>query len=194
MNAVVWSDVAPVHEPESGRSTPGPAAAHDDAGAEAWEVVARVTDPEMPMLTLADLGVVRSVRTDGAAVTVTLTPTYSGCPAVEAMREDLDAAAHRRRLRAGGRAGRVQSTVELRPDHRRGPPQARRGGRRAAAPDRAPAHGPVPLTLEAPSSSVRCPHCGAAGTEEISRFGPTACTALHRCRSCREPFEHMKEI
>jgi len=54
--------------------------------------------------------------------------------------------------------------------------------------------GPVPLTLTAPSQAVRCPHCGAPATEELSRFGPTACTALRRCPSCREPFEHMKEI
>jgi ring-1,2-phenylacetyl-CoA epoxidase subunit PaaD len=189
----VWSDVAPVHDPEAGRSRPGPAAPQRTDGS-AWDVVARVTDPEMPMLTLADLGVVRSVTTDGDAVTVTLTPTYSGCPAVEAMREDLDA-----RLRAAG-----WSAVDVRVVF--SPPWTsdlitEEGRRKLAEAGVAPPDhigprpaGPVPLTLEAPSSSVRCPHCGAAATDEISRFGPTACTALRRCRSCREPFEHMKEI
>jgi ring-1,2-phenylacetyl-CoA epoxidase subunit PaaD len=54
--------------------------------------------------------------------------------------------------------------------------------------------GPIPLTLTAPAEVVRCPRCGAPATDELSRFGPTACTALRRCRACREPFEHMKEI
>lgn len=193
MTPAVWRDVAPVHDPDTGRSATGPAPRSTDGGT-AWEVVARVTDPEMPMLTLADLGVVRSVHTAGAAVTVTLTPTYSGCPAVEAMRDDLEA-----QLGAAG-----YRPVDVRVVF--SPPWSSdlitdEGRRKLADAGVAPPHhtgprpaGPVPLTLEAPSSSVRCPHCGAAGTEELSRFGPTACTALYRCRSCREPFEHMKEI
>ncbi len=193
MTPAVWRDVAPVHDPDTGHSATGPAPRSTEAGS-AWDVVARVTDPEMPMLTLADLGVVRSVHANGDAVTVTLTPTYSGCPAVEAMRDDLEA-----QLTAAG-YGPVDVRVVF------SPPWSSdlitdEGRRKLAEAGVAPPHrtgprpaGPVPLTLEAPTSSVRCPRCGAAGTEEISRFGPTACTALHRCRRCREPFEHMKEI
>jgi ring-1,2-phenylacetyl-CoA epoxidase subunit PaaD len=146
------------------------------------------------VLTLADLGVVRGVEVDGDRVTVTITPTYSGCPAIEEMRADLSTS-----LRDAG-YGPVEvrtvlspawSTDWISPDGRRKLAEAG-----IAPPGRAarPAAGPVPLTLTAPPSTVRCPHCGAPGTDELSRFGPTACTALHRCRSCREPFEHMKEI
>jgi ring-1,2-phenylacetyl-CoA epoxidase subunit PaaD len=161
---------------------------------DARSVVATVVDPEMPMLTLDDLGVVRGVEVDGDAVTVTITPTYSGCPAVEEMRHDLRAA-----LAAAGYA-RVDVRTVLSPAW--STDWISEGGRRRLAeagiapPGRAGprAVGPIPLTLGAPSTDVRCPHCGAPATEELSRFGPTACTALRRCPSCREPFEHMKEI
>jgi ring-1,2-phenylacetyl-CoA epoxidase subunit PaaD len=160
----------------------------------AAEVAATVTDPELPMLTLADLGILRDVREDAGRVVVTVTPTYSGCPAMEAIRDDLRAA-----LTAAGFT-RVEVRTILSPpwstdwisaEGRRKlteagiAPPARAGHRPA---------GPVPLTLTAPTADVRCPRCGAPNTDELSRFGPTACTALRRCPACREPFEHMKEI
>jgi ring-1,2-phenylacetyl-CoA epoxidase subunit PaaD len=161
---------------------------------DAREVVAQVVDPEMPVLTLDDLGVVRGVDADGDAVVVTITPTYSGCPAIEAMRDDI----HARLAEAG--FGRVEvrtvfsppwSTDWISEDGRRKlaehgvAPPARVGPR---------ATGPVPLTLAAPAAVVRCPRCGSPATDELSRFGPTACTALCRCSACREPFEHVKAI
>jgi len=167
-------------------------------GTTAREVVARVVDPEMPMLTLDDLGVVRGVDVvgdvEGDAVLVTITPTYSGCPAIAEMRDDLSAA-----LTAAGYASvevrtvfsPAWSTDWISVDGLRKLAEAG-----IAPPGRTPPRtaGPIPLTLGPPSSAVRCPHCGAAATEELSRFGPTACTALRRCPACREPFEHMKEI
>jgi len=159
-------------------------------------VVATVVDPEMPMLTLADLGVVRGVEVDGDAVTVTITPTYSGCPALEEMRADLRAAlagAGYRRVEVRTVFAPAWSTDWITEDGRRKLAEAG-----VAPPGRAPrtaATGPIPLTLDAPPAvGVRCPRCGAPGTEELSRFGPTACTELRRCPACREPFEHMKEL
>ncbi|PXY33185.1 phenylacetate-CoA oxygenase subunit PaaJ [Prauserella sp. PE36] len=159
----------------------------------AQAVASRVTDPELPMLTLADLGVLREVSEEDGKVVVAITPTYSGCPAMDTMRDDLVHA-----LRAAGYA-EVEVRTVLRPawssdwiteDGRRklaeagiSPP--------GAAPRRS---GPVPLTLGPPARRVRCPRCGSAETERLSEFGATACKALHRCRACREPFEHVKEI
>jgi ring-1,2-phenylacetyl-CoA epoxidase subunit PaaD len=162
--------------------------------ARAREVAEQVTDPELPVLTLADLGVLREVELSGETVIVSITPTYSGCPALREMRADVE-----NRLRAAG-FGEVEvrtvldppwSTDWITPEGRRklaeygiAPP--------GSAPQRAP--GPVPLTLQAPPAPVDCPHCGSPETEELSRFGATACKALRRCRACREPFEHIKEI
>lgn len=162
--------------------------------AHAREIVAGVVDPEMPMVTLDDLGVVRGVDVERDTVLVTITPTYTGCPAIEEMRHDLRTA-----LTAAGYASvevrtvfsPAWSTDWISDDGRRKLAEAGIAPPGRAAPRPA---GPIPLTLTPPSSAVRCPHCGSPATEELSRFGPTACTALRRCRACREPFEHMKEI
>ncbi|GAA1674384.1 phenylacetate-CoA oxygenase subunit PaaJ [Fodinicola feengrottensis] len=158
-------------------------------------VAEKVTDPELPMLTLADLGVLRDVRTasDGTIV-VSITPTYSGCPAMDAMRDDLVFALHTEGFTE------VDVRVVLRPtwssdwisdEGRRklsaagiSPPG--KANRRAA--------GPIPLTLGPTARMVRCPLCGSPDTELMSAFGATACRSLHRCRTCAEPFEHVKEI
>ena len=158
-------------------------------------VAAEVMDPELPVLTLADLGVLRDVALeDGRRVVVTITPTYSGCPAMAVMRADLRAG-----LRAAGYADvEVRTVLD--------PPWTTdwisdRGRRALAAHGVAPPGpvprrpaGPVPLTLVRPRRTVACPRCGSTDTEETSEFGATACKALRRCRSCAEPFEHVKEI
>jgi ring-1,2-phenylacetyl-CoA epoxidase subunit PaaD len=160
----------------------------------ARDVVAQVVDPEMPMLTLDDLGVIRSVEEHPDGVTVTITPTYSGCPAIEVMRDDLRSAL------TGAGYGPVEVRTVLSPawstDWISDAGRHKLAEAGIAPPGRAAprAAGPIPLTLVPPSSAVRCPQCGAPRTEEFSRFGPTPCTALRRCLSCREPFEHMKEI
>jgi ring-1,2-phenylacetyl-CoA epoxidase subunit PaaD len=159
----------------------------------AYDVARTVTDPEMPMLTLEDLGVLRDVAEDGDTVTVAITPTYSGCPAMATMRDDL---VHR--LTDAGYAD-VRVRVELSPawssdwitergraalaEHGISPPGA------AAKPA-----GPIALTLQPRRRALTCPRCGSAAVELTSEFGPTACKALYRCTDCLEPFEHVKEI
>lgn len=157
-------------------------------------VAATVTDPELPMLTLADLGILRDVREDADGVVVTITPTYSGCPAMDAIRADLVAA-----LRRAGHA-RVDVRTVLTPAWTTD--WITETGRRKLAeagiapPGPAPrrAAGPVPLVIGARPRAVRCPQCGHDGTERIAAFSATACRELRRCPSCREPFEHVKEI
>jgi ring-1,2-phenylacetyl-CoA epoxidase subunit PaaD len=157
-------------------------------------VAATVVDPEMPMLTLDDLGVLRDVRVEGDGVTVTITPTYSGCPATDAMRDDLRVA-----LTAAG-FRRVEVRTALSPPWSTDWITEAGRAKLAEAGVAPPEHvgprraGPIPLTLGPSTQRVACPRCGSGATEELSRFGPTACTALRRCLSCREPFEHVKEI
>ena len=162
--------------------------------ADAWAVAASVTDPELPMLTLADLGVLRDVTVGAAGeVRVVLTPTYSGCPALAVMREDVV-----RRLRTAGFAD-VAVGVSLSPawssdwisergraalrDHGISPPGPAGPGRPAT----------VPLTLAPRRRAVRCPRCDSADVTLTSEFGATACTAMYRCGTCLEPFDHVKE-
>jgi len=161
----------------------------------AREVAATVTDPEMPMLTLADLGVLRGVVVaDDGTVVVTITPTYSGCPAMATMRDDL-----RRRLTAAG-VDKVEVRTVLAPAwssdwiSAEGRRKLTEHGISPPAHVRARPAGPVALTLSAPRRLLHCPQCGSTNTELTSEFGATSCRSLHRCLDCREPFDHVKEI
>jgi ring-1,2-phenylacetyl-CoA epoxidase subunit PaaD len=157
-------------------------------------VAATVVDPELPMLTLADLGILRAVDQSPDAVVVTVTPTYSGCPALQAIRDDLTGA-----LRTAGYP-HVEVRTALSPAWTTDWITAAGRDKLAAAgispPGPAPrrAAGPIPLTLGPRRRSVRCPRCGHDGTEQIAAFSATACRELRRCPACREPFEHLKEI
>jgi ring-1,2-phenylacetyl-CoA epoxidase subunit PaaD len=153
----------------------------------AREIAGRVLDPEVPVLTIADLGILRSVTiTDDGAVEVAITPTYSGCPAMDAIRHDVEEA-----LRGAGfddvRIRTVLApawTTDWISDRGRtalaefgiAPPAVRRSGAVT-----------VPL-------AVTCPRCGSPDTRELSRFGSTACKSLWRCRACGEPFDHFKVL
>ncbi|GAA3243965.1 phenylacetate-CoA oxygenase subunit PaaJ [Streptomyces sp. XM83C] len=161
----------------------------------ARRIAEQVPDPELPMLTLADLGVLREVRVgDDGTVVAELTPTYSGCPAMAEMRADVAA-----RLRDAG-FDRVEIVTRLDPPWSSDwiTPEGRRKltEHGIAPPGPAPhrAAGPVPLVLSPTRRTVHCPRCGSADTEETSRFAATSCKALWRCRACREPFEYVKEI
>jgi ring-1,2-phenylacetyl-CoA epoxidase subunit PaaD len=139
-------------------------------------VAETVTDPELPMLTLADLGVLRDVRVEGGTVVVEITPTYSGCPAMGVMRADLVHALHR--------AGFAHVDVRTVLSPAWTTDWISDVGRRKLA---EAGIGPTRRTAD-------CPLCGSTDTVELSEFGATACKALRRCRACGEPFEHVKEI
>lgn len=157
----------------------------------------RVVDPEIPALTIADLGVLRDVRQDpGGHVEVTITPTYSGCPMMAVITRDIVTALH------DDGFDDVHVTTVLAPawssdwiseDGRRKlrefgiAPPARDAT--ASADGRPPCHG-----LRRPRPVVACPRCGSSRTVEISRFGSTACKAHYVCRDCHEPFDYFKDI
>jgi ring-1,2-phenylacetyl-CoA epoxidase subunit PaaD len=158
-------------------------------------VAAGVTDPEMPMLTLVDLGVLRSVeRNADGCVIVTITPTYSGCPAMATMRDDLEYAL----VEAGFTDVEVRTVLAPAWSSNWITETGRRklAAHGIAPPGTATVHrdGPVALTLSVRPPAVRCPLCGSVDTERTSEFGATACKSLHRCLSCREPFDRVKEI
>jgi ring-1,2-phenylacetyl-CoA epoxidase subunit PaaD len=157
----------------------------------AWDAVAAVRDPEMPMLTIADLGVLRDVEVDdGARLRVTITPTYLGCPALDVIRSDIRAAA-----RAAGYPD-VEVVTSLAPawttDRLSDKARAVLSASGIAPPARTGTETRRSLPLVDPATP--CPRCSSADTEETAHFGPTACTALRHCRQCREPFQHMKEV
>ena len=153
------------------------------------DAVAAVPDPEMPMLTLGDLGVLRSVEVEGDVAVVTLTPTYSGCPAMAEIKTDVRATVEALGLRA-------EIVTSLAPpwssDWITPAGRAALASAGIAPPGRA---GTVSLGLPAvrPAAVVACPRCGSSDTRLTSAFGPTACTTLHVCGACGEPFEKVRE-
>jgi ring-1,2-phenylacetyl-CoA epoxidase subunit PaaD len=161
----------------------------------AREAAAAVPDPELPMVTVADLGILRDVTAEGDTVVVTITPTYSGCPAMREIAHDL-----RARL---NRAGFADVTVRTALAPAWTSDWITAGGRRklrdAGVAPPGPAApfpgGPVPLTLSpARRRPVACPRCGSADTTQTAAFSGTACKALYRCEACREPFEYVKDV
>jgi ring-1,2-phenylacetyl-CoA epoxidase subunit PaaD len=155
----------------------------------ARQIAATVLDPELPMVTIEDLGILRDVTEDDQGrVHVTITPTYSGCPAMETIRDDIVTTLEL----AGYRHVDVEfvlspawSTDDLTDAGR---DKLAEAGIAPPGPVRA-AEGPVAVSL-----SVRCPQCGSLDTRESSRFGSTACKSLWVCRACREPFDHFKAL
>jgi ring-1,2-phenylacetyl-CoA epoxidase subunit PaaD len=161
---------------------------------DARAVAETVVDPELPVLTLAHLGVLRDVRFERGTVVVDITPTYIGCPAMGVMRADLLHALHRagfERVDVRTVLAPAWSTDWITEEGRR-----KLAAAGIAPPGTAPGRraGPVPLELGPSRRVAACPLCGSPDTEELSEFGATACTALRRCRTCQEPFEHVKEI
>jgi ring-1,2-phenylacetyl-CoA epoxidase subunit PaaD len=161
----------------------------------AWEVLAGVPDPEVPALSVRDLGIVRDVIDHGEELEVVLTPTYSGCPATEVIEQNVLSAIESEGL------GPARATL------RRAPAWttewiSEEGKRKLRDYGIAPPHSVIPA--QAGTQGIRfyrrkpdaipCPHCGSTHTEQTSAFGSTACKSLHRCLACREPFEYFKPI
>jgi ring-1,2-phenylacetyl-CoA epoxidase subunit PaaD len=160
--------------------------------AAAWAVAAGTPDPELPMLTLADLGILRAVDETAEGVVATVTPTYSGCPAMREIAADL-----RGRLLAAGYHD-VEVRTQLAPawssDWITADGRRKLTAAGIAPPDGAPRRtGPVPLTLGRPAPAT-CPRCGSDATVVTAAFSSTACKSLHRCSDCDEPFESIKAI
>lgn len=167
-----------------------------DQRQKAWDIAATVCDPEIPVLTIADLGILRDVQVTeeqgtGTAVRVTITPTYSGCPAMDAIRDDLKTA-----FAKEGYAD-VEVDLVLAPawttdwmtdagkaklqEYGIAPPSGMSNAARHA--------GPIRLTM-----AVKCPQCSSLNTKELTRFGSTSCKALYVCKDCKEPFDYFKVL
>jgi ring-1,2-phenylacetyl-CoA epoxidase subunit PaaD len=146
-----------------------------------------VADPEVPVLTIEDLGVLRAVMLRGDTVVVDITPTYSGCPAMDTIRDDVILA-----LTAAGYEN-VEVRLVLSPAwttdwmSEAGKRKLSQYGIAPPSGRAAISSGPIRLAI-----SVRCPRCGSLDTREVSRFGSTSCKALFECRACLEPFDHFK--
>lgn len=152
----------------------------------AWEAAARVPDPEVPCVTVADLGILRDVRLEDGVAVADVTPTYSGCPATLAIELAIEAA-----MRDAGydvRINRVLSpawTTDWITEE---------GREKLRAYGIAPPEGSASKLALFGETEVTCPRCGSRRTERISEFGSTACKAQYRCRSCAEPFDYFKCI
>lgn len=150
-----------------------------------WKVAATVCDPEIPVLTVADLGILRAVENVNGTPVVTITPTYSGCPAMETITTDLRSAF----VEAGYPEPRVELvlTPAWSTDWMSEIGKKKLDEYGIAPPTGKAAAGPIALGL-----AVKCPHCHSLKTKEMTRFGSTSCKALYQCQDCKEPFDYFK--
>jgi len=158
----------------------------------AWEVLRQIPDPEVPVISLAELGIVRDLRETAGGLEVVLTPTYSGCPATELIQDNV---------RAGLAAfGEIQITMQRAPAwttdwiSEEGRAKLRAYGIVPPGLTHLTEGQPIRFVRRGASARLACPHCGSENTEKTSAFGSTPCKALYRCLACLEPFEHFKPI
>lgn len=155
-----------------------------------YGILESVKDPEVPAISVVELGVVRGVQIEGERVRVQLTPTYSGCPALDVMRRGIEEA-----LKTHGVAEVIVDIVYAPPwttdwISESGKQKLEAWG---IAPPGPALKDPI-VAIGAPRSTIRCPFCKSMQTERRSQFGPTACKALYYCNSCQQPFEHFKAL
>jgi ring-1,2-phenylacetyl-CoA epoxidase subunit PaaD len=172
---------------------PPPRSADSSRVEHAWAVLSTVLDPEVPVVSVVDLGIVRAVLDEADALTVVVTPTYSGCPATEAIEASIVTALDEAGL--GPTRVRMQRAPAWTSDWISAEGKTRLRGYGIVPP------GPVDIAEAVPLRFVpravvplACPRCESRDTERLAAFGATACKALWRCRACGEPFEHFKPI
>ena len=157
--------------------------------AEVWDALAEIPDPEIPVVSLVDLGVVRDVEVEGGRVRVEFTPTFLGCPALEAMRTQMEAA-----IASLGGEPEVQVISDDSWSTDKITPAGREKLREAGFAPPAPREASAPKLVQLQSKVFRCPYCGSTETRLENIFGPTPCRSLRYCESCRQPFEQFKTI
>jgi ring-1,2-phenylacetyl-CoA epoxidase subunit PaaD len=157
--------------------------------ARVWEALAEIPDPEIPVLSLVDLGVVRDVAVEGERVRVEFTPTFLGCPALEVMRTAMS-----ERIRELGAEPEIEVVLEDSWSTDRITPAGREKLRSAGLAPPAPRAAGAPTLVSLQRAVFRCPYCGSAETRLENLFGPTPCRSLRWCASCRQPFEQFKTI
>jgi ring-1,2-phenylacetyl-CoA epoxidase subunit PaaD len=157
--------------------------------AEVWAALAGVADPEIPVISLVELGVVRDVQVDGRRVEVTLIPTFLGCPAVEVMQREVE-----------GRIAALGGEAHVAIDRGDGwttdriTPAGREKLRAAGFAPPVPRGAGAPTLLQLQSKAFRCPYCGSTETRLENIFGPTPCRSIRYCERCRQPFEQFKTV
>jgi ring-1,2-phenylacetyl-CoA epoxidase subunit PaaD len=154
-----------------------------------WAALADVPDPEIPVISIVDLGVVRDVSVENDRVRVEFTPTFLGCPALEAMRSQMA-----ERIEELGAEPEVEVVLDDSWSTDRITPQGRDKLRAAGFAPPAPREAQAPQLVQLQANGFRCPYCGSRETALENIFGPTPCRSLRYCRSCRQPFEQFKTI
>jgi ring-1,2-phenylacetyl-CoA epoxidase subunit PaaD len=156
---------------------------------EVWTALADVPDPEIPVISVVDLGVVRGVELQGDRARIEFTPTFLGCPALEVMREQMA-----ERVCELGLEAEVEVILDDSWSTDRITPAGREKLRRAGFAPPAPRAAGQPQLLQLRSRIFRCPYCASTDTRLENVFGPTACRSLRYCEACRQPFEQFKTI
>ena len=156
---------------------------------EVWQALAEVPDPEIPVISLVELGVVRDVDVQGERVRVAFTPTFLGCPALEVMRDAMAA-----RIEELGGEPEIDVVLDDSWSTDRITPEGREKLRASGFSPPAPRAARAPQLVQLRSGVFRCPYCGSTETRLENIFGPTPCRSLRYCTSCRQPFEQFKTI
>jgi len=154
-----------------------------------WEALADIPDPEIPVVSLVELGVIREVRVDAGRARVDFTPTFLGCPALEVMKAQMEA-----RVAELGVAPEVRVVREKPWTSDCITPAGREKLRRAGFAPPAPRAAGTPQLVQLRGRGFRCPYCGSNETELSNIFGPTPCRSLRYCSACRQPFEQFKTV